>query len=1120
MRKMVITTFLALIAITFAKTKFTVHSHSGSWCDYDTKLGKVNIQVIQKGEDLPSNVTFNMTVVDPNNQEYSVFCTIEQNGAKTGAVEIENEEEEEEKEGEEGKENEGEEEEGKEKEGEEEEEGKKEKEDDDSKETVPKAYCLFDPPQIDAQLTYKKDSLVQQDDEVEIKEDFYIIAQKCISNEDAIKIGSISLTFQQVHNFKFENKAINFNFIGLTTAEIQKDFEIKMFVYLIGTGKEKELKEVKCSVSEVITPLSLWIPAFAPFECKIEGLEKEYVTFEFQSSEFIAGVPYDDPTLLNPILTDEAIKKGIILDFSLPENQKETPNPIIIEYFEVPSCEEKGTYTIKAKLGQTNNKKTKLHIPMTYPGGVNSICTIPESDAEQEITIECKLAGEISNQALVIEQRTVQLGNDKFLIQKGTSKEMTCINGEIKGAQHLLDIFLTFRQINHFEFKKESKEITFDFFGLTTQKIETGARITLLVNLMLEGGKLDPMLSEAKCNVKEGIEPSGDKGKVQAEYTCTIANLDDTKEFISLELSSSEDIAGIPEDKILLDPVKTEKAIKQGLILDFSLEENKNKLPIMFTPSSIDGSKCYEKGELTIVGQIDGEIESTLNFNIPVTYPEDSMTKCSIDKTEKGEAEISCVIGNETLQQNIIFEQQILRNGLEELLTFGSIKSESEMTCAEGNITLIDNGTDITLIDNGTDITLIDNGTDITLIDNGTDITLIDITLIDNGTEIIETDFTDEHKESDDTNDTDKTDKTDSPDRNETREDISISFRQINGFAFNKAEKTVSIFLFALLTEEYTAKTEFTIEVNLIGDDGEMEENTTELICLSEKDIKPSSEGHPIQGDFKCSANVTKEYYSLRLNSSESIAGIPTEEELLDPKLTEQAIIKGKLLDYSKDENKGEDKMPPTFDIEEINVQGDEIIINGTMSKEMKHNIQFTIPLSKPEGASIICSLTSLEDKKAVFTCKVDREINDVHIIFEQITIKDGINEVISFKGFKSPQTIECENGILNAAKKRMKIPISFRQVSHFEKISTGFKFFFAALLSPDFKETKSMKMKMNVIIGNTTTEKDAICTLEKDVKPDGDKQVQGDFKCSANVTKEYYSLRLNSSESIAEMRK
>ena len=853
MRKMVITTFLALIAITFAKTKFTVHSHSGSWCDYDTKLGKVNIQVIQKGEDLPSNVTFNMTVVDPNNQEYSVFCTIEQNGAKTGAVEIENEEEEEEKEGEEGKENEGEEEEGKEKEGEEEEgkekegeeeegkekegeeeegkekegeeeegkekegeeeegkkekegeeeeEGKKEKEDDDSKETVPKAYCLFDPPEIDAQLTYKKDSLVQQDDEVEIKEDFYIIAQKCISNEDAIKIGNISLTFQQVHNFKFENKAINFNFIGLTTAEIQKDFEIKMFVYLIGTGKEKELKEVKCSVSEVITPLSLWIPAFAPFECKIEGLEKEYVTFEFQSSEFIAGVPYDDPTLLNPILTDEAIKKGIILDFSLPENQKETPNPIIIESFEGSSCGEKGTYTIKAKLGQTNKKKTKLHIPMTYPGGINSICTIPESDAEQEITIECKLAGEISNQALVIEQRTVQLGNDKFLIQKGTSKEMTCTNGEIKGAQHLLDIFLTFRQINHFEFKKESKEITFDFFGLTTQKIETGATITLLVNLMLEGGKLDPELSEAKCTVKEGIEPSGDNGKVQAEYTCTIANLDDKKEFISLELSSSEDIAGIPEDKILLDPVKTEKAIKEGLILDFSLEENKNKLPIMFTPSSIDGSKCYEKGEFTIAGEIDGEIKDTLKFNIPVAYPEDSMTECNIDKTEKGEAEISCVIGKETIQKNLIFEQQILRNGLEELLTFGRIKSKNEMTCAEGNITIFDNGTDI-----------------------------------------IETDLN--------TNDTDKTD---SPGRNETREDISISFRQINGFAFNKAEKTVSIFLFALLTEEYTAKTEFTIEVNLIGDDGEMEEKTTELICLSEKDIKPSSEGHPIQGDFKCSA--------------------------------------------------------------------------------------------------------------------------------------------------------------------------------------------------------------------------------------------------------------------------
>ena len=37
----------SLIILINSQEIFKIHSHSGSWCDYETKLGKVNIQVIK-----------------------------------------------------------------------------------------------------------------------------------------------------------------------------------------------------------------------------------------------------------------------------------------------------------------------------------------------------------------------------------------------------------------------------------------------------------------------------------------------------------------------------------------------------------------------------------------------------------------------------------------------------------------------------------------------------------------------------------------------------------------------------------------------------------------------------------------------------------------------------------------------------------------------------------------------------------------------------------------------------------------------------------------------------------------------------------------------------------------
>ena len=55
-----------------------------------------------------------------------------------------------------------------------------------------------------------------------------------------------------------------------------------------------------------------------------------------------------------------------------------------------------------------------------------------------------------------------------------------------------------------------------------------------------------------------------------------IIDLDEDKEYKSFETHDSEQIAGIPEDKTLLDPDKTAEAISNGQqLLDYSDEDNK-----------------------------------------------------------------------------------------------------------------------------------------------------------------------------------------------------------------------------------------------------------------------------------------------------------------------------------------------------------------------------------------------------------------------------------------------------------------------------------------------------------------------------------------------------------------
>ena len=56
--------------------------------------------------------------------------------------------------------------------------------------------------------------------------------------------------------------------------------------------------------------------------------------------------------------------------------------------------------------------------------------------------------------------------------------------------------------------------------------------------------------------------------------------MDKTKIYESFEISASDAISGIPEDKSLLNPVLTDKLINNGTITNYTDTDNKGQLVI------------------------------------------------------------------------------------------------------------------------------------------------------------------------------------------------------------------------------------------------------------------------------------------------------------------------------------------------------------------------------------------------------------------------------------------------------------------------------------------------------------------------------------------------------------
>ena len=347
------------------------------------------------------------------------------------------------------------------------------------------------------------------------------------------------------------------------------------------------------------------------------------------------------------------------------------------------------------------------------------------------------------------------------------------------------------------------------------------------------------------------------------------------------------------------------------------------------------------------------------------------------------------------------------------------------------------------------------------------------------------------------------------------RTNISISFRQLSNFS--NLNKEITFMFFGLVTTTYQIKTQFPISVNLIKINGEMEDFTREADCVLESTVE-TIEGYSVQADFKCTiTGLEEEYYSLRFNHSDFISGIPNDEILLNPVLTEEAIKLRKIIDYSLQENKEEDQIPSSFISLNIkdNCENGKLIIEGTLNKAVNNKLKFDLPLTYPEGVSMLCSLTSFEAGPSSIICRVDREINSQQILIEQTTITNEGEQILVITGIISKKNMTCENGLLREVEEKLNIGISFRKVNNFTSNGKNeFSFALEAILSEEYKIDYKFILSIIVLIGNNKVEKNSNCALQNYLTKN--KFILGYFKCVTKVSnEEYNNINFNKTESI-----
>ena len=651
-------------------------------------------------------------------------------------------------------------------------------------------------------------------------------------------------------------------------------------------------------------------------------------------------------------------------------------------------------------------------------------------------------------------------------------------------------ISLSFRQVSGFNFAQK----VFYFYGLTTENIKAEFTISFFV-FLITGDDRGKSPIEINCTSGEAVEVD-DIAPIQFE--CKLPEL----EFDSIEIAYTNYVGGLPTDETLLNPFKTDEAIKNGTLIDLSNVPAPQLLdfgdePIENRFNAEEASEGIIKLTLPLGGIDKTLIKVGKSFEIFFTYPNNVFITFYIDAITGDAFTLKGFIFGKLDHQPLVFEQTVVSIDGVELFVLPGFSTpdittegfEGEIPYEKENEGESDKPSEGESGKEGESDKPSEGefgkegesnkpnkegeagkegesnkpgseGESDKNVEENTEAP-IDIHTNSTGEETI------------------------SQEDAEIRAEIPLSFRQLNGFSFNRP--TLTFNFLGLTTQPLEKDYSIVLIVNLLTLDG-AEEDTTDIECILQEDVNVE-DGKTLQANFKCEkSELDGEYIGLKLVRSDDVAGIPTDDDtLINPKLTDDAIAAGLIKNCTADPS-----VPPIFDAEKVGEcdKSGKFTIEGSLSEDKTITSTFTLSLTYPQGTLLTCSFV---DKK--IQCIADNEIKGT-IIMEQTIVTSGAEELFILTNFTS-ENMACSNGLKLQAKEKLNVDVSFRQVSHPQKTDNGLSFFFAGFANSELKTTTPIQINVIVVIGGNNVEKVAECKLRENVKPTEGEQTQGDFDCN-----------------------
>ena len=240
---------------------------------------------------------------------------------------------------------------------------------------------------------------------------------------------------------------------------------------------------------------------------------------------------------------------------------------------------------------------------------------------------------------------------------------------------------------------------------------------------------------------------------------------------------------------------------------------------------------------------------------------------------------------------------------------------------------------------------------------------------------------------------------------------LHLSFRQANSFEMD-GEGNGKFYIYGLTTEELD-KISLYIEIYLITTSSKSSDviiatcSSNEIITIPESGIAPVA--------FECTFNSTEPAVaSVEIAGSDSMAGFPSDESLLNPFITDDMIKAGQLPNMTDPEVAN--NVPPSIEIKDFNfdnaqTDGTFEIIANCESDNLKVGQRFEFPLTFPSGIDIIMTISKISSSQVTFKCQIDQEVQSQSLYFEQKTIIYEGKELFTLPGFKTDSVSIVKRG-------------------------------------------------------------------------------------------------------------